>query len=57
MKRLSNMLKMNFMFEKLSSIQQEQIIKAMSLKVVKENDSIIREGDDGDEMYIVDRYK
>ena len=56
MKRLTNMIKLNFMFEKLSSIQQEQIVKAMSLKVVKANESIIKEGDQGDEMYIVDRF-
>ena len=55
MKRLSDMLKKNFMFEKLSSIQQEQIVKVMSLKAIKANDSIIEEGEEGDEMYIVDR--
>lgn len=55
MKRLTNMLKMNFMFEKLTPIQHEQVVKVMRLKKVKEDELIIKEGDQGDEMYIVDR--
>jgi CRP-like cAMP-binding protein len=50
------MLANNFMFQNLSSIQKEQIFKVMSLKHVKANVIIIKEGDQGDEMYIIDRF-
>ena len=57
MRRITEMTKANFMFQSLSSQQKEQIFRVMSLKRVKAGDMIIREGDEGDEMYIIDSGK
>jgi CRP-like cAMP-binding protein len=54
MQRVSEMTKANFMFQSLSAQQKEQIFQVMSLRRVKAGDMIIREGDEGDEMYIID---
>ncbi|CAE7689181.1 unnamed protein product, partial [Symbiodinium microadriaticum] len=54
MNRISEMTKANFMFQSLSSQQKEQIFQVMSLKQVKAGEMIIREGEEGDEMYIID---
>jgi hypothetical protein len=43
------------MFEKLSPTQKENIYKVMQFRKVVKNETIIKEGDHGDEMYIVDR--
>ncbi len=43
------------MFQKLSPLQKDLIYAVMHLKEVKKDEVIIREGDQGDEMYIVDR--
>jgi CRP-like cAMP-binding protein len=43
------------MFQKLSPIQKDLIYAVMQLREVKNEEVIIREGDKGDEMYIVDR--
>eukprot|EP00981_Chlorochromonas_danica_P004506 scaffold911_cov162-Ochromonas_danica.AAC.9 len=53
--RLSNMLGKSFMFESLSPIQKDHIFKVMEGKDVKAGDVVIKEGDQGDDMYIVDR--
>jgi CRP-like cAMP-binding protein len=49
------MLSTSFMFQKLSPIQKDLIYAVMQLREVKNEEVIIREGDKGDEMYIVDR--
>lgn len=54
MRRVSEMTKANFMFQSLSAQQKEQIFQVMTLRRVKAGDMIIREGDEGDEMYIID---
>lgn len=52
--RISTMLSTSFMFQNLSPIQKDLIYAVMQLKDVVANQTIIREGDKGDEMYIVD---
>eukprot|EP01035_Chromulina_nebulosa_P018186 gene18186-23844_t len=52
--RISSMTKSNFMFANLYPVQRDQIFQVMQLRHVKEGDNIIREGDKGDEMYIID---
>ena len=52
--RVSAMVKSNFMFQHLSAQQREQIFSVMTLKAVEEGELIIREGDPGDVMYIID---
>ncbi len=49
------MLANNFMFSNLSPLQKGNIYKVMKLRDVKAGDVIIREGDQGDEMYIIDK--
>jgi hypothetical protein len=49
------MLANNFMFANLSPIQKGNIYKVMKLRDVKAGEVIIREGDQGDEMYIIDK--
>jgi cAMP-dependent protein kinase regulator len=49
------MLASNFMFENLSPIQKSQIYKVMKLRDVMSGETIIREGDQGDEMYVIDK--
>jgi hypothetical protein len=53
--RIAEMVKNNFMFQNLSPAQQDSIFKVMKLRVVAAGEMIIREGADGDEMYIIDR--
>jgi cGMP-dependent protein kinase len=53
--RISSMLRNNFMFENLTALQKEQIFSVMTLKNVKAQETVIAEGDEGNEMYIVDR--
>eukprot|EP01038_Epipyxis_sp_PR26KG_P010672 gene10672-14332_t len=52
--RISNMLANNFMFENLTDVQKDQIYKVIKPRNVTANESIIREGDPGDEMYLID---
>jgi serine/threonine protein phosphatase PrpC len=52
--RIEEMVRANFMFQSLSRQQREKIFMVMKLKTVKENDLIIKEGDAGDVMYIID---
>lgn len=54
LERVSNMVKTNFMFQHLTPTQREQIFSVMSLKRVSADEMIIKEGDNGDEMYIID---
>lgn len=48
------MVKTNFMFQSLSPAQKQQIYQVMKLKVVKQGELIINEGDVGEAMYIID---
>jgi len=52
--RLTDMVKSNFMFQHLSKAQKDQIFQVMTLKFVTVDQQIIKEGDAGDEMYIID---
>eukprot|EP00605_Chrysophyceae_sp_TOSAG23-4_P001049 GSChrysophyteH1.ASY1.ANO1.1154.1 assembled CDS len=54
LERVAAMVKTNFMFQHLSAAQREKIFSVMSLRDVKADEMIIREGDAGDEMYIID---
>lgn len=54
LERLSDMVKSNFMFQHLTNAQKEQIFQVMRLKFVTADQTIIKEGDAGDEMYIID---
>lgn len=49
------MLSTNFLFENLSPVQKDNIYKVMTMKEVQPNEVIIKEGEQGDAMYIVDR--
>lgn len=49
------MLAANFMFQNLTATQKEKVIRVMTLRHVVVDELIIREGDRGDEMYIVER--
>ena len=50
------MLAANFMFQHLTAIQKDKVFRVMTLRHVEVDEVIIKEGDKGDEMYIVDRY-
>lgn len=50
------MVKTNFMFQSLSPVQRDQLFQVMELRYVIRGQRIIKQGDEGDEMYIVDRY-
>ena len=54
LERVSAMVRTNFMFQHLSAQQREQIFSVMTLRAVEADELIIREGDAGDEMYIID---
>ena len=53
--RLAKMVQANFMFQHLSPMQRDRIFKVMSVKNVTSGELIIREGDEGDCMYIIDK--
>jgi alpha-D-ribose 1-methylphosphonate 5-phosphate C-P lyase len=53
--RISKMLANNFMFENLTVTQKEKAYKVITSRTVALDEVIIREGDKGDEMYIIDR--
>jgi cGMP-dependent protein kinase 1 len=52
--RISEMTKTNFMFQSLSHEQRTNIFQVITLRDVKAGENIIREGEDGDEMYLID---
>ena len=52
--RISEMTKANFMFQSLNHDQRSKIYQVITLRDVKAGEHIIREGDDGDEMYLID---
>lgn len=54
MERISKMLNANFMFADLSVLQKEQIASVCKARDVNVDELIIKEGDKGDEMYLVD---
>ncbi len=49
------MVKGHFLFAKLDDAQRTLLLKVMRLRVVKNGEVIIREGEAGDEMYVIDR--
>lgn len=53
--RLSNMLSKSFMFETLSPIQKDHIFKVMEGRETKAGEVVIKEGDQGEDMFLVDR--
>lgn len=53
--RISDMIKANFMFQHLSPSQKSLIFQVMTLKNVEAGDVIIKEGDVGDCMYLIDQ--
>ena len=55
--KVLKMLNNNFMFQNLSIVHKENIAKVMKLRNVTVNQYVIKEGDRGDEMYIVNRWE
>jgi CRP-like cAMP-binding protein len=51
---INTMLESNFLFSSLRPEQRDLIVKVMSLQLVTAGDEIIREGDTGDALYIID---
>ena len=54
LERISAMVASNFLFQHLSPAQKGKVFMVMKLKIVTTGDTIIKEGDIGDEMYIID---
>lgn len=52
--RIENMISANFMFQSLGIQEKQQILQVMKLKIFKKDEIVIKEGDNGDEMYIID---
>jgi len=53
MENIKHKIKQSFMFNNLSEADIEVVINAMRVVEVNEGDWVIREGDSGDEMYVV----
>lgn len=53
MENIKHKIKQSFMFNNLSEADIEVVINAMRVVEVDEGDWVIREGDSGDEMYVV----
>jgi len=53
--RIDKILSNNFMFQNLSIEKKGQINKAITARVVRKGETVIGEGEPGNEMYIVDR--
>ena len=51
--KISEILKMNFMFSQLEESDLKIVIKAMSVRTYEEGDVVIKQGDDGAELFIV----
>lgn len=51
--RIREVLKMNFMFADLEEHDQEVVIKAMNIRNYEAGDTVIKQGDDGAELFIV----
>ena len=52
--RIKELVNSNFMFSKLTQVQKELLYKVMIAYDVKKDEIIIKEGDNGDEMFIID---
>lgn len=52
--KISTIFSTSFMFQNISPIQKDHIYKVLTPRDVSAGEFIIREGDQGDEMYIVD---
>lgn len=50
---IKKILSKNFMFKSLSEKNQEIVVMAMEIKTYKQNDPVIKQGDDGEELFIV----
>ena len=51
--RIKSTIKKSFMFNTLESHDQEIVIGAMKVQIFEKGDTVIRQGDDGDELFIV----
>ena len=56
LKLIASTIQTNFMFSNLAQKHKEMVYRVMKLRQVKENELVIKEGDPGDEMYVVNRY-
>jgi serine/threonine protein phosphatase PrpC/serine/threonine protein kinase len=52
--KISTIFSTSFMFQNISPIQKDHIYKVLTPRDISAHEFIIREGDQGDEMYIVD---
>mmetsp|Transcript_841 Transcript_841/g.1435 ORF Transcript_841/g.1435 Transcript_841/m.1435 type:complete len:1104 (+) Transcript_841:45-3356(+) len=52
--RISKMLSTNFLFQNLSLLQKDTLYRVMTLRTVAVDEVVIKEGDQGDAMYIVE---
>ena len=52
--RINELINSNFMFQKLTVDQKELLSKVITFKEVRKDEVIINEGDDGNEMFIID---
>ena len=50
---IKNILSNNFMFSNLDPKNQDIVVNAMEIKNYNQNDKVIQQGDDGNELYIV----
>ena len=53
--RISGMVESNFMFRNLNPQQRHNVFRMMKLVQVEEGQRVIKEGDPGEEMYIIDQ--
>ena len=51
--QIKKILRINFMFANLEAKDQEGVVGAMEIRTHQENDTIIKEGDDGNELFVV----
>lgn len=54
-KVLLDLLKNSFIFKTVDSEDYDKVIAAMKKRVVSEGQAVIKQGDDGDEMFIVEK--
>ena len=52
--RLTTMVQCNSMFESLTVQQKDYLFQRMTYRIIPSGDIVIKEGDEGDEMYLVD---
>jgi len=54
--RLADSVKNILLFRALDKEQMTEVLDAMFEKVVSDGDYIIRQGDDGDNFYVIEKY-